>query len=188
MGNTEAKPNAGRFVALIRGINVGRANRVTMTDLRALAGDLGFTGIKSLLNSGNIVFTGSGSAIAAAETFEEGIASRFGISARVTVLAASELDEVVRHNPLLGTADDPSRMLVGVLADSATRTSFEPLLKQEWTPEVLALGARVAYLWCPDGVLKSSLLKAVGRIAGDAVTARNWSTILKIQAALHGST
>lgn len=187
MGNIEVTPKATRFVALIRGINVGRANRVAMADLRTLASDCGFTDIKSLLNSGNIVFTSCGTAIAAAEAFEQGITSRFGISARVTVLTASELDEIVCDNPLLDAADNPSRLLVAVLADPATRTSLEPLQEREWTPEILALGTRVAYLWCPNGVLKSSLLDEFGRLAGDAVTSRNWATILKIHAALHGS-
>lgn len=186
MEKTEATLNAGRFVALIRGINVGRANRVAMADLRALAEDLAFSDVTSLLNSGNIVFTGCSSALAAAEAFEQGIASRFDIFVRVTVLTASEVDEVVRNNPLLGTADNPSRLLVAVLVDPEGMNRFEPLLDQEWSPEILALGARVAYLWCPNGVLKSPLHDAFGRMAGEDVSARNWATILKIHAALHG--
>lgn len=47
-----------RYVALLRGINVGRAKRVAMADLRALVEGLGFHSVRTLLNSGNVVFDG----------------------------------------------------------------------------------------------------------------------------------
>lgn len=46
----------------------------------------------------------------------------------------------------------------------------------------MAVGTRVAYLWCPEGILASRLFGAVNRTLGDAVTTRNWATILKLQA------
>ena len=46
-----------RYVALFRGINVGKAKRIAMADLRALLGKLGYTDVQTLLNSGNAVFT-----------------------------------------------------------------------------------------------------------------------------------
>ena len=55
-------------------------------------------------------------------------------------------------------------------------------MRQYWVPEALAIGARVAYLWCPEGVLASRLWKAVGRVLGDAVTTRNWATVTKLHA------
>ena len=79
-------------------------------------------------------------------------------------------------------ADNPSRLLVAVLARSANRDLIVPLVDQDWSTEVLALGERAAYLWCPEGVLASSLSKAVGRAAGEAITTRNWATIMKIDA------
>ena len=48
-----------RYVALFRGINVGKAKRIAMADLRALLEKLGYTDVKTLLNSGNAVFTGA---------------------------------------------------------------------------------------------------------------------------------
>ncbi|MEJ2346972.1 MAG: hypothetical protein P8090_16540 [Gammaproteobacteria bacterium] len=49
-----------------------------------------------------------------------------------------------------------------------------------WMPERLALGSRVAYLWCPGGVRDSRLFKACHRVTGGAVTTRNWATVLKL--------
>src|SRR5207245_7085563 len=67
-----------------------------------------------------------------------------------------------------------SDLLVAFLRDPSDRRKLEPLTKQHWAPEVLALGTRVAYLWCPEGILASRLAEAANRVLGDAVTARNW--------------
>jgi uncharacterized protein (DUF1697 family) len=106
--------------------------------------------------------------------------ARLGVSARVTVLSAAELAEAVAGNPLAESTDNPSRLLVAFLADPADRPRLEPLAGDDWAPEALALGARVAYLWCPDGVTASRLAKAVDGALGDAVTSRNWTTVLKL--------
>lgn len=173
---------AGTQVALLRGINVGRAKRVAMADLRALVADLGYGDVRTLLNSGNVVFTSAEDAPKAAQRIEEAMPGRLGVSARVTVLTAAELAAVVDGNPLLEIADDPSRFLVAFLADPADRSRLVALTEQSWAPESLALGDRVAYLWCPQGVLASRLSEAVGGALGDAVTSRNWRSVTRLLA------
>ena len=168
-------------VALIRGINVGRAKRVAMADLRAIVGDLGYGDVRTLLNSGNVVFTVPASVRTdPARSIEQGITARLGISARVTVLTAAELAAAVAENPLGKVATDPTRLLVTVLTNPADRKRLLPLARQDWTPEVLAVGRRVAYLWCPKGMLESRLAQTVSRLLGDAATARNWATVTKL--------
>jgi uncharacterized protein (DUF1697 family) len=169
------------YVALIRGINVGRAKRVSMADLRALVESLGFGSVKTLLNSGNIVFSG-GHVIpgVVAEGIEQGMVDRLGVSARVIVLTAAEVAAAAAGNPLVDRATNPSRLLVAVMADPKDRARLLTLTRTDWSPEVLAVGARVAYLWCPPGVLASRLSEAVGRVLGEAVTTRNWATWLKL--------
>jgi len=174
---------AGRHIALIRGINVGRAKRVAMADLRALVEALGYTDVRTLLNSGNVVFTAPRAAQGnAAARIEKALAAKLGVSARITVLSAAELAAVVAENPLGKITTDPSRFLVCVLADPADRSKLKPLLKMDWGKDVLAIGARVAYVWCADGILASRLLVAVSRLLGDAVTSRNWATVTKLGA------
>ncbi len=174
---------AHRKIALIRGINVGRAKRVAMADLRALVEDLGYGDVRTLLNSGNVVFTTPRAAVGdAAARIEKTLATKLGVSARVTVLTAAELAAAITDNPLLQIAGDPSRFLVAFLNNPADRSKLNPLMKQGWTAEVLAIGARVAYLWCADGILASRLLEAVSRLLGDAVTTRNWTTVMKLHA------
>ena len=106
--------------------------------------------------------------------------TELGVSSRVTVFTAAELAAAVSENPLLAIASNPSRFLVAFLADPADRQRLEPLMEHGWGPEVLALGKRAAYLWCADGILASRLLQAVGRALGNAVTTRNWATVIKL--------
>jgi uncharacterized protein (DUF1697 family) len=174
---------ANKQVALIRGINVGRAKRVAMADLRALVEDLGYGDVRTLLNSGNVVFTTPRAAPGdAAARIAKALLAGLGVSAQVIVLSAAELAAAVSDNPLLEIAGDPSRLLVAVLGNPADRAKLEPLSKQDWAPEVLAIGTRVAYLWCAEGILKSRLAEAVNRVLKDAVTARNWATVMKLYA------
>jgi uncharacterized protein (DUF1697 family) len=169
-------------VALLRGINVGTAKRVAMEDLRALMAGLGYGSVRTLLNSGNIVFTANGRGGNPAPRIEREIESRLGVASRVTVLTAAELDVAVRGNTLVKVATHPSRLMVGVLASRDDRARLEPLTRQRWREERLALGERVCYLWCPEGVIKSKLAEAVDKAVGDGITSRNWNTMQK----LHG--
>lgn len=174
---------AERYAALLRGINVGRAKRVAMADLRALVEELGGRDVRTLLNSGNVVLTAPGSEPKTlASRIEGALEKKTGISARVTVLTATELDRIVADNPLLDVATSPSLLLVAVLAEPADRALLEPLLERDWRPGALALGERVAYVWCPNGTLESPIPAEIERLVGDAVTSRNWATIGKLHA------
>ncbi len=154
-----------------------------MADLRKVLGDLGFSGVRTLLNSGNAVFDCQGDdAARSAERIEEALVLKLGVGARVTVLDAQQLAEVVAANPLLEQAVDPSRLLVAVLSNPADRVKLEPLAHQPWQPEAFALGQWAAYIWCVDGVLASRAAAAMGNLLGDAVTTRNWSTVTKLHA------
>lgn len=169
-----------RFAALFRGINVGRAKRIAMADLRDVLSGLGFTDVRTLLNSGNAVFAASGTARAMARAIEDAVESRLGVSSRVTVLSAVEVAEVLAANPLAADDRHPSRLLVAVLQHEAAAARLAPLRRQAWAPEGLSLGSRVAYLWCPNGVAESPLVEAVGRLSGSDVTVRNWATFTRL--------
>src|SRR5213593_3406061 len=96
-----------RQIALLRGINVGRAKRVAMADLRALVEGLGYADVRTLLNSGNVVFAATDGAKGAAARIEKALAAKVKVTARVTVISAEELAMAVRANPLAKVATDP---------------------------------------------------------------------------------
>ena len=172
-----------RYVALLRGINVGKAKRIAMAELRALMEGLGCTDVRTLLNSGNVVFSerrNNTAAIAAA--IEKAIAVRFGFSVAVVVVTANELQHIVAADPLSKVAVDPSRYLVAFVGDSRTLASAKPLSALAWAPEALAIGKGAAYLWCAGGINESKLVLAFYRATRDSATMRNWATVLKLLA------
>ncbi|MGK5072411.1 DUF1697 domain-containing protein [Janthinobacterium sp. ZB1P44] len=174
-------------VAFLRGINVGRAKRVAMADLRKLLSDLGFAQVRTVLNSGNVVYDGGAVAPAeAASRIEEALVLKLGVAARVTVLSASQFAELVEQNTLAPAAD-AARLLTLVLNNPADVQRLTPLLQQSWQPEALALGRWAAYAWCPDGVLASKVVAALGVLLGDGVTSRNWATMQKLYVLLNGA-
>jgi len=177
-----------RQVALLRGVNVGQANRVAMADLRRLVADLGFQDASTLLNSGNVVFTSpKGTPRESAMRIEKALKSKLGVTCRVIALSAGELADVIARNPLLSIADNPSRLIVAVLANPSDRSKLAPLEKRDWGRDALAVGPHAAYLWCVEGVIASTLNAAVNKALGEEVTSRNWATILKLQEMLEKS-
>ena len=171
------------YVALVRGINVGRAKRIAMADLRAMLEDLGFRDVRTLLNSGNAVFTAPKSApFALSERIEEAMSRRLRVAAKVTVVSVSELQAIVDGVPLATNGRDPSRLMVGFLRTPADEKRVDEVLRQKWAPDELAKGPRVVYVWCPNSILESKALEAIGKAAGDGITARNWSTVTKLLA------
>jgi uncharacterized protein (DUF1697 family) len=169
-------------IAFFRGINVGKAKRIGMTDLRKLVEGLGYARVATVLNSGNVVFTTPrGAGERAARRIECAVQDQYGIASRVTVLSAEELVAAIEENPLLDRADNHSRLMLGVLFHAKDLEKVKLLLEHDWTPEALATGPRVVYYWCPDGILDSPVAAAVARALGNSVTSRNWATVLKLR-------
>ena len=172
-------------VALLRGINVGRAKRVPMAELRDLLESLGCSGVKTLLNTGNAVFQApKGSSRELAATIEKAIQGRFGFPVPVLVHTAREFNAIIADNPMPRAAQDPSRFLVAFVSSKAQLARAKPLLKESWSPEKFAIGGKAAYLWCASGIRESRLLQAFGKVTESSITTRNWATVLKIQAVL----
>jgi uncharacterized protein (DUF1697 family) len=179
-----------RYVALLRGINIGSAKRVAMADLRALVEGMGYGEVHTLLNSGNVVFTGPKEPPAkVADRISEALDAKLGVAVRVMALTAAELAGIIDANPLLDVADDHSRLFVGVLAGAADTVRLADIVKADWGAERIALGAwpsaaasRAVYMWMPRGVIESRLNPAVAKALADRVTARNWATMLKLRA------
>jgi uncharacterized protein (DUF1697 family) len=171
------------YIALLRGINVGKAKRIAMADLRQVIADLGYANVRTLLNSGNVVFESSRKITAShAADIQKAIAQRTGVTANLMIVSASALAAVVAENPLVSAIADPARCLVAFPSVPGELTRAAELLNEDWTPDRFALGSKAAYLWCASGLLDSPLAKAFDRLMRDTVTARNWATTLKLHA------
>ena len=174
-------------IALLRGINVGRAKRIAMADLRSLVEKLGYRDVKTILNSGNVVFTADGgSAQASAKRIEAALVSQLGISSKITGLSAADLATIIDENPLPEATESPSRFLISVVGNPADLKRVDGLLDKNWGTERVAVGSRAVYQYSPDGILEGKAVEAVARALGDTTTARNWATLGKIAVVAEG--
>jgi uncharacterized protein (DUF1697 family) len=171
------------YVALLRGINVGKAKRVPMADLRALLIELGLTSVATLLNSGNAVFHApAGASAAHAAAIASRIAAKLHLQVPVIVKSAKELVAIAAGNPLTGKAINPTRVLVAFTQDPATLSRLAPIRALVRPPERFVIGRNAAYFHCPDGILKSEAAAGLlGKLAA-TVTTRNWATVQKLLA------
>jgi len=183
-------------VALLRGINVGGRNKVPMADLREVVASLGYTGVTTYIQSGNVLFSTADTDTAKlAAALEAAIGDRFGIWASVVVLSRGELAEALAANPYTG---EPNPRLVHVvflnaeppedLLDriAATRSA----VAAKGSRDTVQAAGRVLFLHTPDGFGTSELALALFRIISPpakqknqselAATARNWATATKL--------
>jgi uncharacterized protein (DUF1697 family) len=174
-----------RYVAFMRGINVGTAKRVAMADLRALAEELGLTEVATVLNSGNLIFDSKvRDANKLAVSLRAAIHAKCKVDCAVMVVSADTLKRVVAENPLKQQMKHPSRFLIAFARDDKAIATAKEMAQEKWLPDHLAVGTDAIYLWCEEGVLDSPLNKAFAKKMGESVTGRNWTTLEKVCAAL----
>jgi len=171
------------FVALLRGVNVGKAKRVPMAELRALLSGLGYTGVATLLNSGNVVFRAErGAPTKHAADIAAAISTELDVAVPVIVKSASELASIVSDNPIKAASEQHSRLLVAFVQDAKALASLAAIKSMVVPPEQFAVGKNAVYLLCARGILESKAGKALLGKAGKVATTRNWATVLKLKA------
>jgi len=171
------------YVALLRGVNVGKARRVPMEALRDVLAGLGCTDVTTLLNSGNAVFKSKArSASGCAATIARALTERFGFDVPVVVKSAQELDAIVTGNPLRFIKADHAHLLVAFVQGAEQLASLRKIDSLVVPPEQFSVRSHAAYLLCAAGLLESKAGAALIGKAGQAVTTRNWATLLKLHA------
>ncbi|WTW93717.1 DUF1697 domain-containing protein [Streptomycetaceae bacterium NBC_01309] len=170
-----------RYIALLRGINVGGHNKVPMAELRELLADIGYADAKTLLQSGNAVFTAPTTPTAeVAKAIEAALAAKYGTDIAVMVRTAEEIRAVAAANPL--DVGHPSQFLVVFYADPVDRTKLEAFDASAHAPEEMALSEREIYYNFPKGMRDAKLPLLVERKLKVRGTGRNWATVTKLLA------
>jgi uncharacterized protein (DUF1697 family) len=159
-----------------------------MADLRALLTGLGYTNVKTHLQSGNAVFASSArSPDQVAAQIENGIAKGLGMTVRCLVRSGDELRTVLDGNPFTAEADNGSKMMALFLSDLPDPALVKAHDPTSLAPEEIQLGDRVIYQWCPQGLMAAPAASVfVEKYLGVAVTARNWNTVTKLAALIDG--
>jgi uncharacterized protein (DUF1697 family) len=174
-----------RVIALVRAVNVGGTGKLVMADLTKLLIGMTFTGVKTLLQSGNVVFGTNAQADAALEaTLEAAVLKKLGLQTAFYVRSADEWDAIIANNPYPEAAKtDPSHLLVMTFKtapDPANVIALQAAIPGRET--VHAIGKQL-YLFYPDNIGDSKLPAIIERKLGIKGTARNWNTVRKLAAA-----
>lgn len=177
-----------RYVALLRGINVGGANKLSMSDLRAAFGDAGMTGVTTYINSGNVIFSADDeNRQRLVDSLQGAIRARGSVSADVQLRTLGELETVVGAIPEAWVNDETMKCDVVFLQPDVDR----PELLDKLGPRPGIEDARYvpgALIWRVDrnDATRSRLTKMVGTPLYSRVTVRNCNTTRKLLSLLRG--
>jgi uncharacterized protein (DUF1697 family) len=179
-GEKENRDNI-TYAALLRGINVG-GRTVPMADLTEIFADSGCSGIRTYIQSGNVVFqTGKAEAGRVAEEVSRSLMERFGFDVPVIIRTATELKEISLNNPFLSEDTDPKTCHVTFLAQKPEPDRLTALNPDRSLPDRFAVKGHEIYLHCPNGYGRTKLTNRYfeSTLKTDC-TVRNWRTLLKL--------
>jgi uncharacterized protein (DUF1697 family) len=178
-----------RQAILLRGINLGAANRLSMPELRKVLTTEGFSDVETYMQSGNIVVSYAdgqlGQGQLAAE-IKRLLAERFELSVPILVLSCDQLATAVRDNPFADLADrDPKHFLVTFLSQEPDASAVDELRAfAAQADDEFAASGQALYSWHPRGIHLSKLATRLTdkRLGVEVATARNWTTVTTLLA------
>jgi uncharacterized protein (DUF1697 family) len=171
----------GRYVALLRGINVGRNKKIAMADLRELLSGLGYTDVRTHLQSGNALLTSPATPAKLSKQIEAAIQDQLGMDVRCLIRSAKEIRAVIDANPLADVATNGSRFLALFLSAAPDPKLLKEHPPVDLAPDDIRIGDRVIYQWCPDGILAAPPISGfVEKHLKVVATARNWNTVTRL--------
>jgi uncharacterized protein (DUF1697 family) len=183
-----------RYVALLRGINVGGNTMMKMDELKAVFSELGFENVTSYINSGNLAFDtadrvrsphvskGSRGEQGLVDALETAIEKKFGRHIDVMVRPQSDIDRVIANNPFEGEFESHKHMHVLFLKDELPLEKQFALSEIDLGDECIACLGREIYALLPAGVAESNFLRKspLDKKPRVSYTGRNWRTVLKL--------
>lgn len=175
-------------VALLRGINVGGKNKLPMKDLSALFVAAGCEGVRTYIQSGNVIFSASPTvAEGLSARIAEQIAARFGYRTPVILRTAEQLRDLVIHNPYVAAGMPEDGLHVLFLADEPGPDRVAALDPGRSPGDTFVVRGREIFLHLPGGVADSKLTNAYFEAKLDTVsTGRNWRTVKALLTMVEG--
>ena len=180
-----------RYVALLRGINVGGNTMIKMEELRAMFEALNFDNVASYINSGNIAFDNVQkperskgtlqTESALVSQIESAIEKRFGKPVQVIVRDQSDIQRVLAENPFDGDFESHKEMHVLFMKDEMPTDKLDQLMAAALEGERYAVNGREIYCHLKEGFADSLLAKGfLDKKLKVIYTARNWRTVQKL--------
>jgi uncharacterized protein (DUF1697 family) len=168
------------YIAMLRGINIGPHKRMKMEKLRASCEAIGFDGVKTYIQSGNVVFKAPKLLPAAlSKKLGQCIVKDFGFSCEVISRSREEMKSIIDNNPFMKERGvDPSKLHVVFLSEAPLAAALNKLRDLTLAPDRTHSSGKEIYFYFPNGVSGSSLWKhPLDRVTGVAGTMRNWKTV-----------
>lgn len=168
-----------KYVALLRGINVGGKNKIKMETLRDGFAALGFQNVKTYINSGNVVFeTVETADRALAAKIEAAIEKEFALKIKVMTRTINEIADIIKNNPFAGQFENDKDLHVFFLDEEMPQEKREMLLEHNNENEMFAVRGREIFCLLRVSVLDSLIGKDyIGKKLKVSATARNWRTV-----------
>lgn len=171
-----------RWIALLRGINVGGHNKIPMAELRSMCAGLGWQNVATYIQSGNILFSAEGSTSALEKQLAGAIAEHFGHRVSVILRPAAAWPLYIELNPFpAASASEPNRVMLGLAEKPLAADAAEKLGEYAASGESIAQRTDSLWIHYASGQARSKITPALlDRLAGSPVTTRNWRTVLKV--------
>jgi uncharacterized protein (DUF1697 family) len=175
---------SNRYVAFLRGINVGGRRSVKMDDLSAACTVLGFTEVKTLIASGNVLFTAAEqSETAVTKTIEDGLEQAFGFRIHTMIRTLAAVLALIGSDPFAGIeVRKETRLYVTLLPTPSNSTLTVPYVSMGGDYRILSRTDREVFSVLtlnPDRKTVDAM-SILEKEYGKNVTTRNWNTILKL--------
>lgn len=171
------------MISMLRGVNVGGHNQISMEALRGICASLKLQEARTYVQSGNVVFrTTQRDPVRVAASMESAIEKKFGFRPAVIVRSTAELRSVVAKNPFATRKNIvPGKLLVSFLAAKPTAGAWAELCRIKADAEEVQIADRELYIYFPDGMGRSKFPWAkLDKLLGTPATGRNWNTVLKL--------
>ena len=174
--------STSRFIALLRGVNVGGKNLLPMGELSRIFLEAGCRDVRTYIQSGNVVFAASPRvADRIPGAVAKAVAKEFRLEIPVVLRSAEELRRVAARNPFLERGVDPERLHVAFLAEAPGRARAASLDPKRSPGDDFLLRGREIYLHLPNGVARTKLTNAwFDSNLATTSTLRNWRTVQKL--------
>lgn len=172
-----------RYIALLRGVNVGGKNSVNMADLVRAFESLRFSRVRSYIQSGSIVFDAeSHDAAGLAKAIEQKLRETLGYSVPVIIRKPGDLEKIVGGNPFIEEHGvDPTKLHVTFLAEMPDPELTRDLELKKEENERFVVADKEVYLYLPNGYARTKLNNAVfEKKFQTTATTRNWRTVKKL--------
>jgi uncharacterized protein (DUF1697 family) len=174
-----------RWAALLKGINIG-GKKIPMAELKALIEGMGYRDVKTLLASGNVVFTSEEKDAPVLEKKIEAALEKYGLKTDVILRNGAEVARAIKHNPFPDAAKDhPNHLVISFHRDAVPDGLIGKIPEIYDGPERLEANGRDLYIDFPEDIGHSKLQPAMAKLKFPKVaTMRNWNTVVKLAALL----